>query len=112
MNFGHWHGAASRDARRAFQSFRVNRRRLRRRARGDAGIEETMVRNTNAGTMREPYLRCDINTGTWTALPATSRGPRGTDEEIHGAVKAAGFQGVQGADPALCRRLGLGITGG
>ncbi len=71
-----------------------------------------MIKNTNDGTSRAPYLRCDINGGTWTALPETSTGPRGTDEQILAAAKAAGFAGVQGADAALCKRLGLGATSG
>jgi hypothetical protein len=69
-----------------------------------------MIRNTNDGTQKPPCLRVDINAGTWTNLPDFSTGPRGTPEKILEAVKAAGFQGVQGMDPDLCRAFGLGAT--
>ncbi|MGH7144797.1 MAG: sugar phosphate isomerase/epimerase family protein [Planctomycetota bacterium] len=66
----------------------------------------------NDGTQRPPRLRCDLNAGNLLNLPPESRGPRGDLRAKLRAVKAAGFEGVQGVDPALCRELGLGATGG
>ena len=71
-----------------------------------------MVPNTNDGTQRAPYLRSDFNLGTLTNLPEWSSGPRGDKRAVLEALKAAGYRGVQGGDVALCRELGLGITGG
>ncbi|MCW8132694.1 MAG: hypothetical protein KIS92_20270 [Planctomycetota bacterium] len=71
-----------------------------------------MVPNTNDGTKKVPYLRSDFNLGTLTNLPAWSNGPRGDDASKLAAIKAAGYQGVQGGNVKLCRELGLGVTGG
>lgn len=71
-----------------------------------------MVPNCNDGTKKTPYLRSDFNIGTLTNLPAWSNGPRGDDAGKLAAIKAAGYQGVQGGNVALCRELGLGVTGG
>jgi len=70
-----------------------------------------MIRNTRDGSRRAPYLRTDINMGNVTTLPPSSRGPRGDERAIHEALLAAGFQGLQGGNPKLCRELGLGCTG-
>ena len=70
-----------------------------------------IIKNTNDGTNREPYLRCDICASNLRDLPAFSTGPKGSEREILTGVKAAGIQGVQDADPDLCRELGLGVTG-
>ena len=66
-----------------------------------------MVANTNDGTNLAPYLRCDINGGNLFDLPPESSGPKGDERAVLQAVKAAGFQSVQGANIALCRELGL-----
>ncbi|WP_321285991.1 hypothetical protein [uncultured Sunxiuqinia sp.] len=69
-----------------------------------------MIKNTNDGTQKQPYLRLDINYGNCSDLPSFSAGPRGNDEEKHNAIKAAGYAGVQDGDPDLCKKLGLELT--
>lgn len=60
-----------------------------------------------------PRLRVDFNLGSQGELPAHCSMPRVAEGEAHLRMLAAnGFEGVQGGDPALCRRLGLGVTGG
>ena len=71
-----------------------------------------MIRNCNDGSNREPYLRLDISMGNLEGLPSWSKGPKGSPEEVLSAIKAAGFQGVQGGDIAIARQLGLGVTAG
>ncbi len=70
-----------------------------------------MIKNTNDGTTSNPYLRCYINSGNLSGLPTYSTGPQGNESELLKGVKAAGFQGIQSADPVLCRKLGLGVAG-
>ncbi len=70
-----------------------------------------IIKNTNDGTNRQPYLRCDITLSNLRELPPFSTGPKGSELEILQGIKAAGIQGVQDANPELCRKLGLGITG-
>ena len=67
------------------------------------------MRNIHDVADRAPSLRVDLNLGTLNDLPAHSRGPRpGTPEqEVLQTVREAGYRGVQGGDPELCRRLGL-----
>ncbi len=69
------------------------------------------VRNTNDGTLSEPYLRTDLNLGTLADLPDWSKAPKASDEKLLLTLQAAGFQGVQGGDPVLCRKIGMGCTG-
>lgn len=69
-----------------------------------------LVKNTNDGTTREPYLRRDICTSNLKNFPAFSTGPKGTPRQVLEGVKAAGFDGVQDADADLCRELGLKIS--
>lgn len=69
-----------------------------------------MTANTNDGTQSPPYLRCDINYGNVSTLPAYQDVPTGDDRVLHEAVKAAGYAGIQDGDPALCRELGLAMT--
>lgn len=69
-----------------------------------------MIKNTNDGSEREPYLRVDMNYGGCNDLPSFSFGPRGNDREKHLAIKEAGFAGVQDGDPELCKELGLQLT--
>jgi len=71
-----------------------------------------MIRNLNDGTSRSPYLRTDLNIGTLSDLPGWSTAPRGDTETVYRAIKNAGYAGIQGGDPAACRSIGLGATGG
>ncbi|MCE9615926.1 MAG: hypothetical protein K8T26_16770 [Lentisphaerae bacterium] len=70
------------------------------------------IRNMNDGTRAAPYLRTDFNLGGLTDLPGWSAGPRGDARAVLSAIKAAGYRGTQGGDPALSRELGLGCTSG
>jgi hypothetical protein len=70
-----------------------------------------VIKNTNDTTTAPPRLKCYINTGNLFKLPAYSSGPQGDELEALKAAKAAGFQGVQFYDPAVCRELGLGVAG-
>jgi sugar phosphate isomerase/epimerase len=70
------------------------------------------IANTNDGTKAAPYMRRDLNLGTLGDLPAWSKAPRGDERAVLQAVKAAGYQGVQGANRQITRELGLGFTGG
>lgn len=72
----------------------------------------TAPRPTNDGSRNAPALRCDLNLGTLSEPPAWSTQPRAEGRALLEAIKAAGYQGVQGGDPALCRAVGLGCTGG
>jgi hypothetical protein len=54
-----------------------------------------MIRNTNDGSSRAPYLRTDLNLGSIVGLPDFSRGPRGPRDEIFTAIGKAGYAGVQ-----------------
>ena len=69
-----------------------------------------MIKNTNDGSKKEPYLRVDMNYGGCNDLPSFSSGPKGGDQEKHLAIKKAGFKGIQDGDPVLCKELGLEIT--
>jgi hypothetical protein len=71
-----------------------------------------MVRNMNDGTANAPALRADINYANVKGLPPYSTAPRGDDRALHQAVKDAGYRGIQGGIPELCRELGLGVTDG
>jgi hypothetical protein len=52
-------------------------------------------------------LRPDLNVGTTWSLPAWSAGPHGDERSVLEAAKAAGYRGIQGANPRRCRDLGL-----
>jgi hypothetical protein len=52
-------------------------------------------------------MRRDLNIGTTWLLPHWSSGPQGDEQEVLEAARAAGYEGVQGADPQRCRALGL-----
>ena len=54
-----------------------------------------------------PSFRRDLNMGSTWLLPGRSSGPVGDEQAVLEAAKAAGYQGIQGANPALCRELGL-----
>lgn len=65
----------------------------------------------NDGSKSAPRLRIDLSGGNLLTLPPESRGPKGDLRAKLQAAKRAGFEGVQGVDPALCRELGLQVTG-
>lgn len=69
-----------------------------------------MTRNVNDGTANPPRLRVDIHAGNLWLLPEWSTGPTGSQREVMAAVKAAGFEGVQGGDPQKCAEAGLACT--
>jgi len=54
-----------------------------------------------------PSFRRDLNVGTTWSLPGWSTGPHGDEQAVLEAAVAAGYQGVQGANPRRCRDLGL-----
>src|SRR5688572_17264524 len=100
-NSADWRPHTFKGRRRVFPSSKraPRRRSVRMTTNRTRRTRPDMIRNTNDGTNRKPYLRTDVNAGTWTSLPDFSKGPRGSAEQILQTVKAAGFQGVQGADP-------------
>ncbi len=69
-----------------------------------------MIKNTNDGSDRNPYLRVDMNYMGVNRLPEYSKGPKGSDREKHKAIQEAGFKGIQDGDISLCRELGLKAT--
>jgi len=70
-----------------------------------------MVRNCNDGTTNPPRLRVDINaSNVFETMPDFSKVPRGSTEEIYAAIKAAGFEGIQGGDAKIARKVGLRAT--
>ncbi|MFA7236772.1 MAG: hypothetical protein WC058_07910 [Phycisphaeraceae bacterium] len=71
-----------------------------------------MIRNTHDDGGQPPALRCYLNMGTLAELPDFSTGPRPDDAELYHAIKAAGYQGVQGGDAKPARAAGLGAAGG
>ena len=54
-----------------------------------------------------PTLRRDLNMGSTWLLPAWSTAPVGDEPAVLEGARAAGYQGIQGANPELCRELGL-----
>lgn len=69
------------------------------------------MKNCNSKSNTTPDLRLDINIWNLDDLPEFSTGPKGGEEEKYQAIKAAGFQGVQDGNPALCEKYGLSLTG-
>lgn len=72
-----------------------------------------MISNTNDGTSRAPQLRCYFNLGTAGNPPAWSTVPRGDAAVVRAAIKAAGYDGIQGGDAeaaAATRAMGLGVA--
>lgn len=67
----------------------------------------TATRYTRDDSADPPRLAFFLNLGTLTALPSTSDAPRGETAEVYAALKAAGFEGVQGGDPAAAHDQGL-----
>lgn len=70
------------------------------------------IRYTNDGSDAPPRLVPYLNLGNLTDLPDWSAAPRGSDAEVYAAIKAAGFEGVQGGDPAIAAAADLGCAGG
>jgi hypothetical protein len=70
-----------------------------------------MIRNTNDGSSSSPALRVHFNLGTLGELPDFSTAPRSQGRELYEAIKAAGFTGLQGGDPAIARELGMPCDG-
>ncbi|HZU74921.1 MAG TPA: hypothetical protein VE990_19340 [Acidimicrobiales bacterium] len=64
----------------------------------------------NDGSDRAPRLRCDLNLGTLALLPEWSSAPTGGTEAVLAAVAAAGYEGVQGGNPARTKAAGLRAT--
>ncbi len=71
----------------------------------------TAIRTLNDGSANPPALRVYINMGNVDTLPESSVGPKGDLRAKLSAIRSAGFDGIQGPDPALCRSLGLGCAG-
>jgi len=69
-----------------------------------------MIKNTNDGSASAPYLRNDINYLNCDELPDFSIGPKGSDLEIHKAIKEAGYSGIQDGDLKICQEMGLAST--
>lgn len=63
--------------------------------------------------MQVPRMRLDAHMGIrntlddWTTAPLTASQRHGTNRDFLMACRDAGYEGVQGGDPALCRELGL-----
>jgi len=64
----------------------------------------------NDGSAAAPTLRCYMNMGTLDDLPESSNFPGGDNDAIYAAIKEAGFEGIQGGDPKLCQKHGLGAA--
>jgi hypothetical protein len=72
---------------------------------------DRVIANINDGSDAAPRLRCDLNIGNTWLLPAWSEGPDTVDPtEVLTAVKAAGFEGVQGGDALVGAELDLAVT--
>jgi hypothetical protein len=68
------------------------------------------VPNMNNGTQDPPSLRIDLNMGTLADLPHFTKAPRAEGADLYQALRAAGFEGIQGGDLELCRKAGLRAT--
>jgi hypothetical protein len=67
-----------------------------------------VIKNLNDGSAQPPRLKIYLNLGTLVDLPAHSIWPRLAGAEAMACLKEAGFEGVQDAEPELCRRVGIG----
>lgn len=71
-----------------------------------------MIRNCNDGSRKAPFLRCDMNFWGLSDLPEFSAGPSDLEGETpYVYIKNAGYHGVQDGNPAICKSLGLRVTG-
>ena len=64
--------------------------------------------NTTDGSASAPCLKCYMTLGA-ARVPG---GPDGSDDELYAALKEAGYDGLQGGDPALCQKYSFGNSGG
>jgi hypothetical protein len=71
-----------------------------------------MIPNTNDGSSNAPALRCYLNLGTLGTLPDWSTAPKGDTATVLKAIKAAGYDGVQGGSIADVKAAGLGVATG
>jgi hypothetical protein len=55
-------------------------------------------------------IRFDLNILTLQDLPDFSTAPRAEGLELYQAIREAGYEGIQGGDPALCSKTGLHST--
>src|ERR1700722_8731115 len=69
-----------------------------------------MPRTLNDGSSSPPRLKVYLNLGTLVDLPADSAWPGLEGMEAMAALKAAGFEGVQGDNPKLAHQKGLGCA--
>jgi hypothetical protein len=60
---------------------------------------------------RQKRLRIGLNYGNVADLPKFSSGPRGSADQIHRAIAAAGYEAVQGGNSDLCCAHGLEFIG-
>jgi hypothetical protein len=63
----------------------------------------------NDGTAAPPRLRVDLHLGTIWDLPVWSTGPARSDD-LYAIAAGAGFEGIQGGDPARCAAAGLACS--
>lgn len=63
----------------------------------------------NDGSGAPPRLRTDLHLGTVWDLPAWSAGPA-RDDDLYAIAADAGFEGIQGGDPARCADAGLACS--
>jgi hypothetical protein len=66
-----------------------------------------MPSNLNDGSKLPPQLKVYLHAGTLVDLPGDSVWPCLEGVEALAFLKAAGFDGVQGGNPAQCRQTGL-----
>jgi len=66
-----------------------------------------MINNLSVKNEKLPFLSKDISMGNCSNLPDFSKGPKGDERAVLEAIKNAGYEGVQGADPQICNQLGL-----
>jgi len=69
-----------------------------------------MIKNTNDGSKKRPYLRTDFNYAIFRDLPNYSSGPNGDESVRHQAIKENGYMGIQNGIPEICREIGLGVN--
>lgn len=72
----------------------------------------TATPNTRDGKNHAPRIKNFLSLGNVAELPDFSVGPKGDAEAILAEIKKAGYDGVQGGDPALVRKHGLELAAG
>lgn len=68
--------------------------------------------NTRDEQNLPPRVKYFLSLGNVAELPDFSIGPKGDAEKILMEIKKAGYDGVQGGDPALVRKCGLELAAG